>query len=820
MKYLKYVLAFLIPIAIFCLCLFINKIAPFGDYLITIYDSRVQYPGFFMALKNMHFYLFNVGFGFNFYGLMAYYLMNPLNLLIKFFDIYSYNTFYFLLIILKIGLCGLSMQYFLSHEEKHDTLWSIIFSVIYALIGYIASYYYNVFWLDGIIMLPLILVGINKIVEGKSSLFYTLSLAISLILSFYTGYMSCIFSVIYFIYKLIEKNKYKDKKIILNFIISSIISALIASVVLVPTFFALMAGKASGFKDTFTKYFAFNDNIKYVFYSLTPGNFHSSMVGNDGFAQNFCTLFVVTLFITSFFNKKIDVKTKSITLIIVLFYMLSYSFNLVDYAWQFFQKPIWWQHRYSFTFSAFMIIIAYKNLMNYDGLKLSSIKKGIIYAALAILIVISFLIFYFNMNIKTVYRIFIAGFAVLLLINYIFVFDNSRKFSKLIIIILIFLELGLNTFIGIKESKNSDRLSYDIVSKKQINESLSHIKKDKTFYRMELADRFSYNDGLLFNYNGINYFNSVRNQRVINALEDYFPVKIDSHQSITLDQLDPYMLSLFDVKYIVSDKELFYFDKVDNKTYVNNNYLSLGFMVDKDILNVKLKKKEEFNNLSKIYSSMLNQDVNIYNLEDNVIYSFDNARLDEAKNKFYRLDNFKQANIYIEFIAQEDSLLIFRDDIGVVAKINDEEITFNHSYPYVHKGDKINIEFPLLKDSEDKYKNDIYYLKIDEYQNIMQQLNSNTLQNIKTNDKHLLEASIDVKEDNKILFTTIAYEKGMNIKVNGKKVKPKLILGAFIGLELEKGVNKITIDYLPQGLIAGIITSLTGIVILILKQKY
>ena len=190
MKYIKYLLAFVIPVSIFCLCLLINKVAPFGKSLITIYDSRVQYPGFFMALKNFHFYKFNAGFGFNFYGLMAYYLMNPLNLIVKFFDILNYNTFYFILIILRIGLCGLSMQYFLSHEEKHDNLWRIIFSTIYALIGYVSSYYYNVFWIDGIIMLPLILVGINKIVDNKSSLFYIITLAISLIISFYTGYMN------------------------------------------------------------------------------------------------------------------------------------------------------------------------------------------------------------------------------------------------------------------------------------------------------------------------------------------------------------------------------------------------------------------------------------------------------------------------------------------------------------------------------------------------------------------------------------------------------------------------------------------------------
>ena len=301
-KFFKYFISFIVPIIIFCICLKFNNIAPLGEYRITIYDSQVQYPAFFLAFKNMHFYLFNVGFGFNFLGTFTYYLMSPLNLLIHIFDLKNYNTFYFLLIIIKMGLCGLTMQYFLAHEEKSDNLWSVIFSIIYALIGFIATYFYNVFWLDGIIMLPLVLVGINKIIENKSSLFYIICLSLSIILSFYTGYISCIFCVIYFIYKLIEKNKYKDKKTIFRFLISSLIAGLIGAIVLIPSFFALSTGKISGYTSGFTKYFEFNSNIKYLFHSFLPGNFQSNSV-SYGFAQNFCTLFVVTLFITSFFNK-------------------------------------------------------------------------------------------------------------------------------------------------------------------------------------------------------------------------------------------------------------------------------------------------------------------------------------------------------------------------------------------------------------------------------------------------------------------------------------------------------------------------------------
>ena len=815
MKYLKYGLAFIIPIVIFCIALLINDIAPFGKHLITVNDSFVQYPGFFMALKNFHFYLFNVGFGFNFLGTVTYYLMSPLNLLIYFFDLTSYNTFYFLLIILKIGLCGLSMQYFLSHEEKHDNLWSTIFSIIYALIGFVASYHYNVFWLDSIIMLPIVLVGINKIIDNKSPLFYIVSLAITIILSFYTGYMCCIFSVIYFIYKLVETNKYKDKKIIKTFIISSLLVGLISTIVILPSYFALSAGKAQGYSDGYTKYFGFSKNIMYLPYSFTPGNYEASQI-SQGFAQVYCSLFVVCLFIFSFFNTKISKKTKITTLIIILFYLLSFSFNLVDYAWQFFQKPVWWQHRYSFTLSLFMIIIAYKNLMTFDKVKLSNIKKGIIYLILAVLIITTFILFYHSLTLKTKFRLVIIAFSIILLINYIFFTDNKGKY-KYVIIGLIILEVGLNCYISVKSTTTRAVLEFHNNEIKDNMKYLSQIQEDN-FYRTEITDNQIYNKGLQYNYNGLNYFNSVRNQRVVNAMDYYFHFNVSSYCSIRLVTYDPYILSLFNIKYLISDIDIPYYEKINDHIYRNNYPLGLGFMVNKDLLNVKLKKNDYFNNISKIYRAMLNENVNLYHQIDNLKITYDNVKVNKKDKTYNLINKDNTGKVTVEFVASED--LLFIDAInkwGNITSINDQQVSRDYSYknnlyPYAKKGDKVKLEITVF---DTEKISDFYYISIAEYQNIINKLNKTNLTNVKLNEKHTFEGTIDVKEDS-LLFTSIAYEKGMTVKVNGEKVKPELIFDAFIGLNLKKGENIITIDYIPQGLKEGIIISLTGILLTII----
>lgn len=818
-KYIRYSLSFVIPIVIFGICLALNNIAPFGNLTITIYDSNVQYPAFFNALKDFHFYSFNLGLGFNFFSTFTYYLMSPLNFLINFFNIYQYNTFYFLIIIIKIGLCGLTMQYFLSHEKNTNDLWSLIFSIIYSLIGYIASYYYNVFWLDGIIFLPIILRGINKIIEKKSPLLYIITLSLSIILSYYTGYMSCIFCLIYFIYKIIETDTYKNKKIIINFIISSLLSALIACVILIPTYYGLRAGKASGFFDPYTTYLKLNSNIKYLMYSFTPGNFQADLVA-DGFAQNYCTIFVLLTFILSFFNQKINKKTKIATILIIAFYFLCYTFNLFDYSWQFFQKPIWWQHRYSFTLSLFLIIVAYKNLVISQDISLKLSSKILIAAILSILIIISFITFYQTYNVK-IFKIILVSFSILLIICYLLLLNLNNK--KLLIISFIILELFINTFISINANKKPNYINSGIKVQKRIKKEVQKINDiDPSFYRLELDQSYTSNDGLLFNYYGINYFDSTRNQKVIDFLDYHLGLTVKSHDILKLNKFDPYILSLLNIKYLISSDSLYYYNYIGNKIYLNSQSLSLGFMVDNSLRDIKLNKNNYYDNITNIYNSMLKKDLNLYKEMNNLDVTLVNAYYDKKQKLYFKENTQKDAYAILKFTASDDMFIIpdyHPENLGSKIYINDQEVFSNKSYIFVSKNDKIKIENHFVDVSQQNNLTNIHYILEKEYLDIMQELDKNKLYNIHIHNKHLLEADIKVSNDKKLLFTTIPYEEGMTIKVNGKKQKNILLLNAFVGLELDKGNNHITIDYLPQGLDKGIICSLMGIIITIIFLK-
>ena len=135
----------------------------------------------------------------NFRALQAYYLASPLNFFVLFFPktlVVEYITY---LIVLKIALSGLSASdYFRKHFRRNDYA-ATLFGMLYALSGYIAAYSWNVMWLDCIALFPLILLGVEILIEKGNPTLYTLSLALSILSNYYISIMICFFLLFYFV---------------------------------------------------------------------------------------------------------------------------------------------------------------------------------------------------------------------------------------------------------------------------------------------------------------------------------------------------------------------------------------------------------------------------------------------------------------------------------------------------------------------------------------------------------------------------------------------------------------------------------------------
>ena len=159
------ILGFAIPALTIALAFAVNQVFPFGDHGVLIIDSLHQYLPFFTEFHekleqgSSLRYSFGGGLGFNFWATYAYYLASPLNFLIVLFPKRNMMDAMALLIVLKIGLCGLTSAWYFSTKSKGQTYMPLVFSLMFSLGSFIIGYYFNLMWLDSIAMLPLVMMG-------------------------------------------------------------------------------------------------------------------------------------------------------------------------------------------------------------------------------------------------------------------------------------------------------------------------------------------------------------------------------------------------------------------------------------------------------------------------------------------------------------------------------------------------------------------------------------------------------------------------------------------------------------------------------------
>lgn len=166
-KILLYFLAFFIPALVLCMAFIYLKIYPFGENTYLPVDSYDQYVSFLKYFRNIFlgdegiFYSLGKSLGGETYGLIAYYLLSPFNLISLFFKDNNMPIGFVTILILKTASAGLTFMYYLNRKKKADFR-NLIFSISYALCSYVITYGFNIMWLDSVILLPLVAIRNRK----------------------------------------------------------------------------------------------------------------------------------------------------------------------------------------------------------------------------------------------------------------------------------------------------------------------------------------------------------------------------------------------------------------------------------------------------------------------------------------------------------------------------------------------------------------------------------------------------------------------------------------------------------------------------------
>lgn len=848
-KIILLISAFLIPVLIVIgHLIYMEKMDPGhfnGGENLLLADMSSQYNSMYSYIQDVFlgkesiFYSFAKSLGGNMASTVGYYLGSPFNILYLFFSKGSIPLCTFIIYVLKIGLCGLFMFFFLSKRLKKNTYSLLIFSSSYALSAYTVNYYFNNMWLDVVLLAPLVMYGINYIIEKRKIYPYTIFLSLAIISNFYISYMLCIFCVIYFIYEILIRYKLKEnfkeiKSICLKFIIGSLLAGGMSCFLLLPAITNLseimrfdtdpvkLKYDIRGFKNTI-----FNDLLSKLY--IGSHSRESSLSRNR--PNIYFGIFPLIMCYYYYFNHKIKLKEKLITLSIMLIFFLSFFIPYMNIFWHAFSFPNGYICRFSFLFMFFMIYIACRNFYKLDKIRIiPSIIIITLYLWISKYISTQYLVFLERKDI--IISCCFACFYVVLL----FILSRIPRGKKILIgilIITVITEIYLNFSDSLITNKRMKIMSSYKSFYTDVCPEINNLEDN--FYRIDGNYYFSYLDGMICNTHGITSSLSTNDGNFYRSMYDYGFSLTYTTISNEVNKL-PIMDSIMGIKYFYTKEKyedsLYEFQKpISTKKYnyvfkewrpkeiylYKNPYaLDLGLLIDKSYFDIY--KNSNFDNNYEYINALMksltgnNKDVmHAYNGEylgkNEYHFTIDNDSPYLYLSYKYKISinwtSYESIYINNQYVATGNS-----DDVGIMKipnRYNGQDITVKIGYDNYSNQNEIVDSLVIYSFDFDQFKEDIDILKQKQIDIIKVEGNE-------------VEAKYDSKEDS-IVFLSIPYDTGWRVYLDGKKVKYFNMGHGFMGIEVPKGSHTIKMKFYPNNLFLGIFISIISIVGLIFYEK-
>lgn len=818
----KYFIVGAITLAIIAFIFIIKGIFPFGDNSIIWSDMHEQitalYYHFYDAIRGNGSLLvdFTSGGGLNFLGIIAYYILSPFTLILLFFPRDLVENAVSIVVALKIVVSSLTCLYFISkYFKKVKIPYQIILALLYAFSSYTLNLYIITPWMDMVYLLPILLIGLKKLLDLEDNKMYIILLSICLICSFYVTFITLIFIIfISFLYLYIYK-KENIKKAIFNLGLSTVISLLISSFIVVPTLLQIASSERAGFDIGYiltSKLGPLSDKISFVFASAP--------------------LMALTLILL--LNYKKHKKFSLFMFINLLLLGLPLIIEPINKLWHF-GSYVSFPYRYGFLLIFMLVVASAYTLNNVDTkLYLEKFKKFVPYISIILSFLIMFFVFYkFRANIQ-------KGIDELTLTR------DKRALIGLFLVFLIYFVTSFATFMSIKKNDKKTVITlYILVISNILFNSYFYLHKYDPKGLLDLQyEQMQEMYDVLHNEAGSYYVKEVNRDLIsnygmvagVNTYSNY--TSLTDHTNYTVMQrlgYDSYWMDtesiggnlftdiLLAQKYIVSYENIE--DSYYRYLYTKNglNYYEFAFRMPYGYImkdNPTLENaKNSFEASNIIYNSITEKkDIfDIYTLYDNE--ELDYYDKDVIVSKTIKVEGRKR--IYLELFAGFDNVEKGYSYDAFKIYVNGKAL--DGVYPNKNRNgsiylgeftnEDVNVEITSVKRKMIKHITIgvLDLAKVDEFINVYA-LNKDA--EISFN-KSTINIKVEGK-DGELLFVPRTYLNGYSSKTN----KIFRAYDNFLGIKLNDEENNIEISYIPEGFGAGIALSILGILIFILWQVY
>lgn len=813
---------------------------------------------------------FNIGLGDDIIQTLNYCgFGDPIVALTTIFPIKYVDIIYSLGYILQVYLSGITFSLFCIYK-KRSLRFILIGSYIYIFTGFTTNL--SIQWvgfLNFLMLLPMILLGIEKVIQEKKSIIFIGTIAYAGFCSYYYLFAITVIGIIYALSILfVPLSEIKLRTItqcLCKFIKIYLIGIFLSAPILIPAIIGFLSSART------EKYIHFNlvlytpkEILQRIIDFISPYSISALSVIALGIS-----LFIV--FILSQRKSEKSFWAFSIIILSVFFISPFGSYMITGFSYP--------SDRISYLFH---FIIAYTSVYMLDQLFLY--KKDFIFLIVLCSLILCLIVSIMGItNISTSYGIIILLlFSVIILLSqvrlgvknsYIKKFFNMH-FPVLGLLIIIVINSTLssmyswnNEFGNMKSWLSEQNSSYERINSSPIKSILPLYSTSTWNGRIDTFPRnITHNRGVALGLPGLTEYFSVMNKQLsiygkeLQVAENHWNHAIEGFDSRT------YLNALASVKYLCINKNEMQSVPLgykmifeDENTYVYENEYALPLGITYDSYFTKQDIEPIYLQELMMQSVYIEDDIKSFGIPSEksfttnikqIPYKFSESNINIYKDGILDISNdSNQITIEYDAPANSEVYLVFEnfnisntmiDDlpIGLVTSKNysyvdilnkqsnyyyrgQDNFTVNLGYYENSKSDVCTMSIPYSGEfNVDNIK--IYAQSMENYEEYINSLKDESLQNIYYTSNYI-KGDINISS-NKFLMFSIPYSKGWKVFVDGEETKIIKSNILYFGVELSKGEHTVELRYCTPGIKLGFILFGLGILLIVInaykRSKY
>ncbi|MFK8242192.1 MULTISPECIES: YfhO family protein [unclassified Facklamia] len=430
-------------------------------------------------------------------------------------------------------------------------------------------------------------------------------------------------------------------------------------------------------------------------------------------------------------------------------------------------------------------------------------------------------------------------------------------------------ELGFNAYVS------QSRMGYDNanhfkdaqVSVKPVIDQIRPSKQGE-FYRINKLFERSKNDPFMYDYPGLTHFSSNMERSTLSFMTNMGDS--GSNASSFYGNGTAFMDAFYGVKYVVDflnytnddmlkypERRFFsrnttrtdltdYYTKIwENDRYAiyeNPNVLPIAFGVNAEVTDLTFYANQIVKTYNELFSALSGQTEDIFKSEPLADATLTNVELVQNGNsKIYRkIDKTQNGTIEFKIIPKNNDthylnapLSLKRKKGGAIdIRLNGRWYEYQHSFDgqqlwnIAHKQQGEEIIFSItLGTSEEVDLTDLYLITANQ-QLTEPLIQKRAAQGMKVSEwgNNFVKGNVNITDNSTYMMTSIPYNLGWHVLVDGQEVAIKETWGAFLSFPITSGQHTIEMRFKPDGWTVGLLLSGVSIVLLLalhlIEERY